>query len=354
MTKPGHLGVGGVDQEQVDALVAEPGEPGQVGEPAVERQLVELDVAGVQHQPGRRADGDRERVRDRVVDREELAVPRARAAAASPSATSSRCGVSRCSLHLAATSASVNREPTTGRSGRWRSRNGTAPMWSSWPWVSTSASMSSRRSSMARKSGRIRSTPGESSAGNSTPQSTTSSRPSYSKTVMLRPISPMPPSATTRSPPSGSAGVARRAARRGWPRPAAAARAALVAPGRPGPAVGPGSVGSCRRAAQWALASHGRAMRSAVRDLGAEVGAAARARRCTVGPGWASRSRGSGRAATPAAAGRPRWPRPARRWRVAAGAGCRRRRGRAGAARSCEHRPADPAHRAAAPAAGSR
>ena len=30
-----------------------------------------------------------------------------------PSATSSRCGVSRCSLHLAATSASVNRDPTT-------------------------------------------------------------------------------------------------------------------------------------------------------------------------------------------------------------------------------------------------
>ena len=59
---------------------------------------------------------------------------------------------------------------------------------------------------MARKSGRIRSTPGESSAGNSTPQSTTSSRPSYSKTVMLRPISPIPPSATTRSPPAGSGG----------------------------------------------------------------------------------------------------------------------------------------------------
>ena len=26
VTKPGHLGVGGVDQEQVDALLAEPGE----------------------------------------------------------------------------------------------------------------------------------------------------------------------------------------------------------------------------------------------------------------------------------------------------------------------------------------
>ena len=37
VTKPGDLGVGGVDEEQVDALVAEPGEPGEVGEPPVER-----------------------------------------------------------------------------------------------------------------------------------------------------------------------------------------------------------------------------------------------------------------------------------------------------------------------------
>ena len=81
----------------------------------------------------------------------------------SPSRTSSRCGVRRCSLHFAATSASVKRDPTTSRSGFWRSRNGTAPMWSSCPWVSTSASMSSSRSSMVRKSGRIRSTPGDSS-----------------------------------------------------------------------------------------------------------------------------------------------------------------------------------------------
>ena len=47
-----------------------------------------------------------------------------------------------------------------------------APMWSSWAWVRTTASMASRRSRMAEKSGRIRSTPGWSSSGNSTPQST--------------------------------------------------------------------------------------------------------------------------------------------------------------------------------------
>ena len=50
VVKPGHLGVGGVDHEQVDALLAEPGERAQVGDPAVERQLVHLEVAGVQHQ----------------------------------------------------------------------------------------------------------------------------------------------------------------------------------------------------------------------------------------------------------------------------------------------------------------
>ena len=51
-TKPGHLGVGGVDHEQVDALLAEPRERAQVGDAAVERQLVHLEVAGVQDGAG--------------------------------------------------------------------------------------------------------------------------------------------------------------------------------------------------------------------------------------------------------------------------------------------------------------
>ena len=70
----GHLGVGGVGQEQVDALLPQPREGPQVGDPAVERQLVHLEVAGVQHHAGRRADGDGERVGDGVVDRDELQV----------------------------------------------------------------------------------------------------------------------------------------------------------------------------------------------------------------------------------------------------------------------------------------
>ena len=125
-----------------------------------------------------------------------------------PSATSTVGGVIRCSRSLACTIARVSREPSSGMSARMRSRNGTAPMWSSWPCVRMIASMSPRRSAMCEKSGRIRSTPGWDSSGNSTPQSTISSRPSISRTAMLRPISPIPPSATIRRTPGSSAGGA--------------------------------------------------------------------------------------------------------------------------------------------------
>ena len=74
VVKPGHLGVGGVGEEEVDALLPQPREGPQVGEPAVERQLVHLEVAGVQQRAARGAHRDGERVGDRVVDRDELAV----------------------------------------------------------------------------------------------------------------------------------------------------------------------------------------------------------------------------------------------------------------------------------------
>ena len=75
--EPGDVGVRGVDEEQVDALLAEPGERAQVGDAAVERQLVHLEVAGGQHEAGGGADRDGERIGDRVVDRDELEVERA-------------------------------------------------------------------------------------------------------------------------------------------------------------------------------------------------------------------------------------------------------------------------------------
>ena len=149
VVKPGHLGVGGVGQEQVDALLAEPGEGPQVGDPAVERQLVHLEVAGVQHQPGAGADRDRERVGDRVVDRDELQVEGAEGDPVALLTMWCTVSLSRCSRSLLPSSARVSSEPTSGMSPRSRRRYGVAPMWSSWPWVRTSASTSSSRSRIA-------------------------------------------------------------------------------------------------------------------------------------------------------------------------------------------------------------
>ncbi|MDH6188157.1 hypothetical protein M2168_001189 [Streptomyces sp. CZ24] len=70
----GDLGVGGVGQQEVDALLAELRERRQVGEPPVHRELVHLEVAGVHRHARGRADGDGQGVRDGVVDRDELAV----------------------------------------------------------------------------------------------------------------------------------------------------------------------------------------------------------------------------------------------------------------------------------------
>ena len=70
----GDLGVGGVAEEEVDAGVAESRHPGQVGGSAVGGKLVEFDVAGVQHRSGAGVDRDRQRVGNRMVDREVLAL----------------------------------------------------------------------------------------------------------------------------------------------------------------------------------------------------------------------------------------------------------------------------------------
>ena len=134
----------------------------------------------------------------------------------SPSLTT-WCTVSlrRCSRSLGSSSASVSSDPTSGMSSRSRRRYGVAPMWSSWPWVSTSASTASSRPRIASKSGRIRSTPGWWSSGKSTPQSTMRRRSSYSKTVMLRPTSPRPPSGMIRNPP-GASGAGAESSGWGW------------------------------------------------------------------------------------------------------------------------------------------
>src|SRR6476646_4243692 len=80
-----------------------------------------------------------------------------------------------------------------------RSTQGSAPRWSSWPWVTTIPSMSSTRSRRYEKSGSTRSMPTISAVGKRSPTSTTTMLPSYSRTIMFLPISPSPPSGRTRS-----------------------------------------------------------------------------------------------------------------------------------------------------------
>src|SRR5207248_8546680 len=75
------------------------------------------------------------------------------------------------------------------------------PMWSSWAWVRPRPTTCLRRSRTYVKSGRTRSTPSISSVGNIRPVSTIRILPSCSKRVMFRPISPTPPSQTTRVRP---------------------------------------------------------------------------------------------------------------------------------------------------------
>ena len=74
---PGALGVRRVAEHEVDAAVADLGELADVGLEAVDRRVVELPVARVQHAPGRRLDDDRDAVGDRVGHPDELELERA-------------------------------------------------------------------------------------------------------------------------------------------------------------------------------------------------------------------------------------------------------------------------------------
>ena len=151
-------------------------------------------------------DRHRERVRDRVVDREELALERPEPLpAALPHGQRVRLDAPLGQLGL------DQREGELGadqRDVRLVRAAGTAPRRCGPRGRGSARSPGRRRAGpgSGAKSGRIRSTPGCSTSGKSTPQSTTSSLPSYSKTVMLRPMAPSPPSGMTRSPPSGSGG----------------------------------------------------------------------------------------------------------------------------------------------------
>ena len=138
----------------------------------------------------------------------------------------------RCSSSFPRTSASVKRVPRIGTGPTSRMNQGTAPMWSSCPWVRISASMREAFSARYVMSGSTRSTPICSGPGNVTPESITTMRPSYSTTYMFLPISPTPPRGMMRSvdasvmrPRCRVRRAPRRAdrARRRWPARAAGA-----------------------------------------------------------------------------------------------------------------------------------
>ena len=72
----GNLSVGGVRQEQVHALLAQASKVAQVGQATIQRQLVHLEVTGVQDLTRLGADVDSQRIRNRVVHSNELALER--------------------------------------------------------------------------------------------------------------------------------------------------------------------------------------------------------------------------------------------------------------------------------------
>ena len=69
-----NLGVGGVRQEQVHAFLPQTGEAGQVGDAAVQRELVHLEVARGQHGAGTGADRHGQAIGDGVVHGQEFEV----------------------------------------------------------------------------------------------------------------------------------------------------------------------------------------------------------------------------------------------------------------------------------------
>ena len=73
---PGTVDVGRVGEQRQHAGVAERGEARQVGRQAVERRLVELEVAGVDDRAERRPDRERHRVDDAVRDVDRLDLER--------------------------------------------------------------------------------------------------------------------------------------------------------------------------------------------------------------------------------------------------------------------------------------
>ena len=195
------LGVRRVAEQEVDAAVADLGEPADVGAQAVDGRVVDLVVAGVQR-CGRPASRARSRPRpgsSAPSGRTPRGTARAAPARRRDRPRCSSAARSRpCSSSFDLTSPSVSRVAQTSGTRASRRRYGSAPTWSSCPCVSRTARTGLSRSRRYVKSGRTGRRRGARRAGTRGPRRRRSISPSASKTVMFLPTSPRPPSGMIR------------------------------------------------------------------------------------------------------------------------------------------------------------
>ena len=144
----GPLGVRGVAEEEVDAAVAEVCEGAEVGAEAVHGRVVDLVVAGVDDAPARGLEDDRHRVRDRVRHAHELGRERPDLSRPVLRHGLDELGVLHQAVLVELRLDEPEREPRGPdlRDPDLPQRYGSAPTWSSWPCVRTTARMSLSRS----------------------------------------------------------------------------------------------------------------------------------------------------------------------------------------------------------------
>ena len=193
----GPLGVRRVAEQEVDAAVADLGEPADVGPQAVDRRVVDLVVAGDDDPAAGRLEHDRDRVGDRVRHAHELEPERAELDRRALRVDLAQLGAAQQAVLVELRLDQPEREPRRPDLGRAhlaqqvRQRADVVLV----P-VREHDARGSRRAARAgsAKSGSTRSTPRCSSRGNARPASTTTIVPSASNAVMFLPTSPRPPS----------------------------------------------------------------------------------------------------------------------------------------------------------------
>ena len=174
-------------------------DPGQVGEPTVDRGEVDLEVPRVQDHPLGRVKGGGEPVGHRVGDGDELDLEGSDLASLPVDHLDELGPVGQAGLLDPVAGQPEGERGAVDGHRQVPEEKARPPVWSSWPWVRTTASTASAFSRRYDRSGRTRSMPGMSGSGNMIPQSSTTIRPSSSMHAQFRPISPSPPRKMTRT-----------------------------------------------------------------------------------------------------------------------------------------------------------